>query len=80
MSRYVVGAAHYCGNTWELSGHDTLCAAQSAANAVRVSGRFPAVFITDTNDPERGDLSDADIEDEIERTLRAPRNGWKEQP
>lgn len=75
MENYTVYAAHYCGNTWELSAHGTdLIAALDEAE--KVTG-FPHVAVYDADDPERGDVSDEDLDDLPYNVLDAVREARK---
>jgi hypothetical protein len=66
--RYVVEYVHFDGNRCEVGSSDSLQGAQVQAEAVKKELdyvrrlRLP-VLITDTEDPERGDLSDVEEED-----------------
>ncbi len=58
VNRYHVGCADRAGCTWVESEHPTLKDAQLGADLVRFErGRDWVVFVTDSEDPERGDLS-----------------------
>lgn len=63
--RYTVSYAHYDGNVYDRASSDDLGEARRQADALRATPhirdrRIPLpVIITDNNDPERGDVSDA---------------------
>jgi hypothetical protein len=59
--RFRVQYAHYDGNVYDVGAYATLPEALDAAQTVRDTRRVPAVFVTDDDDPERGQLTDLDL-------------------
>lgn len=66
MCRYRVGYADRAGNTHDVGAFAFLVDAQGFADVVRAHYRVHrpsgvSVFVWDVEDPERGDISDADV-------------------
>lgn len=66
--RYQVGYAMRCGNTWnDGEPYSTLSLAQDYVEYKQQRHNARTYFITDLDDPERGDLMGVDAEEYEER-------------
>ena len=65
--RYLVQYAHYDGNVYDVGEFATRLAAEAAVDAERTwrraQGQSLVVFMTDRDNPERGDVYGLEAED-----------------